>query len=418
MERGIFRKSYILFAFCLFGCSLRTAPIDVRTIDAEIARPDNNETGDHADARGVPGRIFSDGRFHQMATQDSAPDQQAESRTGRSAQQAPGSLDTAEDVTLPVPVYLDIPAEAHIERCKKYYLKKYRRDYLSGLDRRRPYGEMIQRKVRQRGLPEALAWMPMVETWFETDAYSRSHAAGLWQLIPATAKTFGLRIDDWVDERFDPEKSTDAALDVLEYLHERTGDWLLAIAAYNAGEGRVNRAIKEVGSRDYWMLAKHRALPSQTRFYVSAVLALAEIDRDPEAYGIEIPMCGDMCKGQLLVNRQISLREIATQCDLDIEELHKMNPSLKRAWTPPDAYPFTLHLPKDRCEAVDNYLAGSRADENRHLVVHLIQPGDTLSGLANHYQSTVDAIMSVNRMTRHLIIAGTEILIPAGLTWK
>lgn len=413
MKRVFFRISYILFALSLFGCSLVSKPVDVGSL-----APDTELESETSDVAQTTGCILPDGRYMKIQEPDSSTDTSTPAPEPDAENITPDSDQPARTVHLPEPVYLEIPDEAHIDRCKRYYLEKYRRDYDAGLERRRILGEMIRRKVRRRGLPEALAWIPMVETWFRNEAYSRSHAAGLWQLIPATAKTFGLRIDDWVDERFDPEKATDTALTVLEYLHDRTGDWLLAIAAYNAGEGRVNRAIRRVGSRDYWDLARHRALPSQTRFYVSAVLALAEIDRDPETHDITIPICGDVWKCGIHLDRQISLTELAAACNLKPAELHALNPSMKRAWTPPDSKAFKLYIPPDHQDTIHAYLDGLDRDESHNLVVHVIQPGDTLSDLACHYKSTVDAIMAANQLNKPLIIAGTELLIPAGLTWK
>ncbi|MCD4652445.1 transglycosylase SLT domain-containing protein, partial [bacterium] len=295
---------------------------------------------------------------------------------------------------------------------------KYSRDYLAGLDRRKSYGLMIQKKISERGLPYALNWIPMVETWFKNDAYSPSHAVGLWQLIPATAKTFGLRIDDWVDERKDPEKATDIALDVLEYLYEKTDDWLLAIAAYNAGEGCVNRAIRTVGTRDYWTLARYRALPSQTRFYVSAILALAEIGRDPQVFSLEIPSCIEQNTCCISIDKQVNLYQIANKIALDITELKDLNPSLKRAWTPPDYERFELRFPVSRLEDVKELLYELPEPDHEDWIVHVIKQGETLSGLAKQYRSTIDAIMTANQLEKHIIITGKKLLIPSGLTWE
>ncbi|MBN1295527.1 transglycosylase SLT domain-containing protein [bacterium] len=277
---------------------------------------------------------------------------------------------------------------------------------------------MIGKKVRERCLPEAVIWIPMVETWFQNESYSRNHAVGLWQLIPATARNFGLRIDEWVDERLDPEQSTDTALQVLDYLHDKLGDWLLALAAYNAGEGCVNRAIDQTGSRDYWVLARQRALPSQTRFYVAAVLALAEIGRDPAKHDVNFPPNAPVIMDRVPVGPQISLRQIAALSGITLQELRRLNPSLKRSWTPTGNEPFNLCIPAGSREPVLSALNEPDSFSSGDLVVHIIQPGDTLSDLAHAYQSTIDAIMAVNQLKHHIIIAGREILIPAGLNWN
>jgi len=413
MKRVCFQKLYLLLMLIFFGCSHFNPLPELKTVSQEQTIADPAESKNR-----YTGKILPDGRVQRPVP---APTTVPKTVFGESLTTEVPDIDdevSETDGKALSPIYLEIPDQAHIKRCQKYYLRKYRRDYTSALDRRRMYGAMIRRKVRERRLPDALVWIPMVETWFKNNAYSRSHAAGLWQLIPATARTFGLRIDDWVDERFDPEKATDTALDILEYLHDRTGDWLLAIAAYNTGEGRVNRAIRRVGSRDYWTLARHRALPSQTRFYVPAVLALAEIDRDPDIHDITIPVCGDICKKTVMIDKQVSLWQIAAECQIDPGELRALNPSLKRAWTPPDTNGFQLYVPTTKYRDVWRYVNESKEKRPRHLVVHVIQPGDTLSDLARQYKSTVDAIMAANQLTKHLIIAGRELLIPAGLTWN
>jgi len=316
------------------------------------------------------------------------------------------------------PVYLTIPRQTHIERCQNYFLNKYSRDYLNGLDRRTAYCQMIQDKIAERCLPEALMWIPMVETWFKNDAYSSSHAVGLWQLIPATAKTFGLRIDDWIDQRRDPEMATDAALDILEYLYDKMGDWYLALAAYNAGEGCVNRAIRNTGSRDYWVLARYKALPSQTRFYVSAILALAEISRDPASFGISIPECVENKTVMIPLKRQVNLWQLADKASLDIVELRRLNSSLKHAWTPPDQDEFNLRLPLADANKIKKILVDLPEPATNACIEHLVMNGETLSGIARQYKSTVEAIMALNHMNDYLIFAGKTLMIPAGLIWE
>lgn len=315
------------------------------------------------------------------------------------------------------PYYLDVPKKPHIVRCQNYFLKKYRRDYLAGLKRRKKFGSLIDIRLEQRKLPADLKWIPMVETWFQDDARSKSRAVGLWQFIPATAKSFGLEINDWVDDRRDPLKSTDAALDVLEYLHGKTGNWLLTLAAYNAGEGCINRAIRKVGSRDYWTLAKHRAIPSQTRFYVSAILALSAIEQNPDHFGVTIPECNPPDIVTINLDQRINLYDLSDQSKVPVKELKGLNPGLKTAWTPPDNQRFSLHCHRSRYQDILAAIELLKDKKTDRLIIHTIEPGDTLSGLARQYKSTVQAIMTANKLTQHIIVVGNKLFIPAGLTW-
>jgi membrane-bound lytic murein transglycosylase D len=164
-----------------------------------------------------------------------------------------------------------------------------RAEFASYLDRKQQYEPMIRRKLRERGIPEDLLYLAMIESGFNTQAHSAQSARGIWQLIPDTARRYKLRVDDTVDERLDPEKSTDAALEYLRDLYGRFGSWYLAAAAYNAGENRVARVLTEaIGKEfatdeDYYRIWDK--LPAETRDYVPAMIAAATIAKDPERYG-------------------------------------------------------------------------------------------------------------------------------------
>ena len=173
----------------------------------------------------------------------------------------------------------------HIDR----WTGEKRAEFGSYLARMPQYDSMIRAKLNRRGMPEDLVYLAMIESGFNVEAHSTANAIGIWQLVPDTARRYGLRVDDTVDERRDPEKSTDAALSYLSYLYNRFGSWYLAAAAYNSGENRVARIMKEVtGSEsgtdaDYYRIWDQ--LPGQTRDYVPAMIAAIRIGRDPARYG-------------------------------------------------------------------------------------------------------------------------------------
>jgi membrane-bound lytic murein transglycosylase D len=181
---------------------------------------------------------------------------------------------------------LDHPrVEYHIAR----FTGEKRAEFASYLERKSQYEEMIRSKLRRKGMPEELLYLAMVESGFNPTVHSLANAAGIWQLVPDTARRYGLKVDETVDERLDPEKSTDAALSYLSYLYNRFGSWYLAAAAYNAGENRVGRIMTEATGReqgtdaDYYRVWDQ--LPGETRDYVPAMVAAMRIARDPSRHG-------------------------------------------------------------------------------------------------------------------------------------
>jgi membrane-bound lytic murein transglycosylase D len=307
---------------------------------------------------------------------------------------------------------LCVPEVDHVKKCKNYFLNKYRKDYESGLERRRYYSEMIQTRIEDRGMPQAVKWIPMVETWFRNSAVSSRSAAGLWQLMPATARAFGLRVDTWIDERKDPEKSTMAALDYLEYLYERTDCWYLAFAAYHSGEGRVYRAIRNNGTEDYWAMAENREFSSYTRFYVAAIMALALIERNTEKYGISFPQPETPDMAALRLDRQLDLRVFAEKTGISLQEIRTLNPSLKRNFTPPDYPDFVLKIPAHSYSKAQRVLSSPMFAARTEIFEYVIQPGDTLSAISYRFGIPVESLIAVNQLKNHLIIAGKKLLIP------
>jgi membrane-bound lytic murein transglycosylase D len=307
---------------------------------------------------------------------------------------------------------LNIPETNHVKNCKNYFLKRFRRDYVEGLERRRNYIHMIRRLTAQRNMPKAVKWIPMVESWFQCDARSEAQAAGLWQLMPATAKAFGLRIDEWVDERNDPEKSTIAALDYLEYLYGRIGCWFLSLAAYHSGEGTVYRAIRNKGTDDYWELAKNREFSSYTRFYVAAIMALTLIERYRDEYAVVFPKEEPLEYSTVQLEKPLDLRHLSDQIGVTLDVLKQLNPSLKRNVTPPDYPGFVLKVPVEQRDNTVEFLAEYTFGDRSNHFEYTIQSGDTLIALAKRYKTSIESLMTLNRLNCHLIIAGRKLLIP------
>src|SRR5262245_28882567 len=210
------------------------------------------------------------------------------------------------------------------------------RDYIQeSLTRGTKYLPMIQKVFREEGLPLDLAYIPVIESGFKTNALSNKSAKGPWQFMKATASEQGLKTNWYVDERSDPEKATIAAAKYLKVLHDLFDDWHLVLAAYNGGLGRVQRAMRRSGQDDFWALAEStRYLPRETREYVPLILAAIIVAKNPTQYGFQITAEDPVAYEKVTVPRAIDLRRVAEWTGRSIDEIQALNPELRR-WTTP-----------------------------------------------------------------------------------
>lgn len=307
-----------------------------------------------------------------------------------------------------------LPASDHRRVGNHLRWLKRHPDYLDRVFRRgEPYMGWILEEVRQRGLPAELVLLPVVESGYNPFAYSHGRAAGLWQFIPATGKRFGIRQNWWYDGRRDLVDSTRAALDYLEYLNRRfKGDWLLALAAYNSGEGNVHKALRRNRKRgkptDFWSLK----LPAETREYVPRLIALKRIVADPAAYGLSLP---DIEAGNRLAlvetGGQIDLALAAELAGLPLEDVYRLNAGFNR-WATDPAGPHRLVLPRDRAQAFADALAALPPEQRVRWARHRVRPGETLSHIARRYETTVALLSRVNGVRPTRLRAGDYLLIP------
>jgi membrane-bound lytic murein transglycosylase D len=206
----------------------------------------------------------------------------------------------------------------------------------AGLQRSVRFREMAQRVFKEEGVPTDLIWLAQVESSWNPYAYSSAAAKGIWQFIPATGARFGLRQNYWIDERSNPEKSTQAAARYLKWLGNRyKGDWTLALAAYNTGEHNVDSAMNRAGSRDFWKLHREGYLARETRNYVPAILAVVTIAKNAKQYGFELPPAYPYRYETKLVAAQTELRPFAKKLNVPYSALMELNPELQRGVTPP-----------------------------------------------------------------------------------
>ncbi|MFO7560415.1 MAG: LysM peptidoglycan-binding domain-containing protein [Desulfobacterales bacterium] len=290
---------------------------------------------------------------------------------------------------------------------QKFFIEAYRR---SG--RYRPY---IIKKLKQAGLPESLSWLPLIESGFKTGALSKARALGLWQFIPSTGYKFGLKRNMYIDERLDPVKSTEAAIDYLKELHQIFGDWTTVLAAYNCGEGRVLRTIRTQNVNyldNFWDL--YEKIPRETARYVPKFLATVHIIDNMEKYGLkDVPLYPPYEFETVEITRQVYLKSVAEKLDIPVSSLIDLNPELRHKMLPPDAYP--LRIPKGKSEtllAAINDISVASPPQNA-FVYHRVGRGQTLSNIAKRYGTTVGAITRLNRINRqNYIVAGRLLKIP------
>jgi membrane-bound lytic murein transglycosylase D len=309
----------------------------------------------------------------------------------------------------------DIPMEinARVLSIVEMFQTQKREWFQEALDRGALYVPLFQRVLEEEGLPRDLVYLSMIESAFKPRAVSRAGARGLWQFIAGTGKLYGLRQDYWVDDRFDPEKATRAAARHLKDLYNEFGDWYLAMAAYNAGPRRIERAIQRTGNRDFWTLAQKRYLPRETRSYVPLILAATVIGKNPEAYGFTRPAGGPLEFDVVELESPIDLETAAKSAGTTVEEMKLLNPELRHWVTPLDRPGHSLKIPKGSRAAFDVALAAIPEGERVRFGAHVVERGDTLSKIARRYGTTVEALASANNMrSRTMIHPGQVLTVP------
>jgi len=286
---------------------------------------------------------------------------------------------------------------------------EYRNRVEIGLLRSGLYLPMIRDKFRQAGLPEDLAYLPLIESAFSVKAYSRARAHGMWQFISSTGRHYGLEIGSLIDERRDPVRSTEAAVAYLSDLYESFSDWNLALAAYNSGAGNVRRAIRRSGSRDFWTLRRH--LPRETRNYVPAFIASVIVAKRPAKYGLPTPQEEQWPFDAVQVPDAMDLEFLASKIDLSVATLRELNPAVRRDLTPAKST-TTLWLPPGYGPATEKVLASVPSSEWAPRLIHTVRSGDTLSGIGARYGSSASAIRQANGLRSNLIHPGQTLVVP------
>ena len=281
------------------------------------------------------------------------------------------------------------------------------------LSRSRPYLYYVAEQIEHHNMPTELAFLPFVESGYNPIASSSASAVGLWQFMPATAQQYGIQSDWWYEGRADIVDSTETALFYLRYLHEKFGgDWELALAAYNGGEGYLSRTILATGRQDYWSLDLH----TETENYVPKLLAIVEIIGNAEKYAMGLPQIEDESKFEIVkLDSQIDLNKVAELAELERPDLIAYNPGFLR-WATPPGDEVRLLIPSAHVDRFNQRVALLPESERVSFQQYRIQSGDNLSTIAQRYGTSVNAIMAANNMDSTLIRAGRDLLIPYGQT--
>jgi membrane-bound lytic murein transglycosylase D len=311
-----------------------------------------------------------------------------------------------------IPMLINKHIQAEIDRFttggeRKFFIESYQR---SG-----KFRQFIVKALKEAGLPTELSWLPLIESGFKVDAMSRARALGLWQFISSTGYKFGLKRDKYIDERLDPIKSTNAAIEYLKELHKIFGDWTTVLAAYNCGEGQVLRVIRTQNINyldNFWDL--YERLPSETARYVPRFMATLHIVNNPEKYGLtDIPVEKPLLFETVTIAKQIHLKNVAKEIGVDEKTLKELNPELRYKILPQDKYPLRVPPGKGKILLARLDRIPVSHPPRRAYVYHRIRPGESLSTIAARYHTSIGSIARANNIRRRsLIVAGKTLKIP------
>ncbi|AIX74745.1 MAG: murein transglycosylase D [Mixta calida] len=310
---------------------------------------------------------------------------------------------------------MEVPENPRIREQKQKYLRN--KSYLHDVTlRAEPYMYWIVEQIKQRKMPMELVLLPIVESAFNPHATSAANAAGIWQIVPSTGRNYGLKQNQWYDGRRDIVASTRAVLDMMERLNKMfDGDWLLTIAAYNSGEGRVLKAIKQNKARgkptDFW----HLSLPRETTLYVPKMLALQDILKNNKRYGVRLPAPNESrALARVEVGQQIELTQAAEMAGLPVAKLKNYNTGYKRGATAPNG-PHYIMVPKANVAQLRSSLASGDiaavqptrlAANSASTKSYTVRNGDTLSGIASRMGVSVKALQRANNLRGNTIKPG------------
>jgi len=335
---------------------------------------------------------------------------------------ADGSPDTIEELEEHLS-HIPLIRTARVERHIRYFQMSKRDHFDQWLTRLNHYKPLVEKIFAQFQLPGDLVFLSLVESGFNPNAYSRARAAGPWQFMQATGKLYGLRVDEYVDERRDPIKSTVAAARYLRDLYDLFGTWPLAMAAYNAGERKIQRALRKAKAETFWEIAQTKFIRRETREYVPRFMAAAIIAKNPDQYGFEETPSDIHQFEEIVVSRPLPLRAIAAATDIPYAELHRLNPELRRDVTPPDDPAYHLKVPVGSRSTIEQALATikpwapslvraqARKDRGARSGSYRVRMGDNLGKIAQRFRVTVEELKTRNKLAGRSIKVGDLLIV-------
>ena len=300
-----------------------------------------------------------------------------------------------EDATYDVPIVRNESVEDYIE----YFQTEIRDKFTLWLERSGRYIPLMRQVFKAHGLPEDLVFVALIESGFNPYAYSRSRAVGPWQFIKGTGRLYGLRIDNWIDERRDPIKSTYAAARYFKDLYDRFGSWPLAMAAYNAGERKIERALVRAKADDFWDLRSTRYIRRETKGYVPKFMAATIIAKNPEKYGFTLDYHEPLQYDTASVSGSADLRVIAQAAGISYEDLKELNPELRTELTPPYMEQYPLRLPVGTQQTFLNAYAQIPDDRKIIGTHYTIRRNDTLGKVARRFGTSVSLLREINHIS-------------------
>ena len=355
----------------------------------------------------APDRVLSPGEVDLEVNRNLGEDAEIEERIGEdffanaSVEVEKGKGGTFAGITNPIEKYI------------RYFQTRGHDRFELYLSRSGKYGEMMRRILAKYGLPEDLIYLALIESGFSPKAYSRAKAAGPWQFIAGTGRRYGLRIDWWADERRDAEKSTHAAASYLKDLYGMFESWPLAAAAYNAGEGKIRKAVSRYRSDDFAELIRHRYLKQETKDYVPKMLAALTIAKEPEKYGFaDVQYEAPLDLQAVVVPGATDLSAVARILDVPYETLREWNPELRRFCTPPNREQHELRLSPDAASLAVERMEEIRTKAKVTFLQHNVRKGETFQGLAEKYGASVDVMKELNGLKKGSLSRTSRLVIP------
>lgn len=301
-----------------------------------------------------------------------------------------------------------------VEKNIGFFTEKIREKFSLWLSRSGKYLELMKGILKEKDIPEEIVLLPLIESGFNPYAYSPRRAVGYWQFIASTAKRYGLEINWWKDERRDPVKSTAAAADYLKDLYGMFGSWNLAMAAYNAGEGKIFRALNMAKTDDYWSLLETKYIKRETKEYVPKFIAASLIANNPEDFGfIDLKYHPPLEYDEVTIESPVDLEVIAECAETTVEAIRELNPELRRWCTPPDIPEYTLRIPAGKKDIFLERLSQIPEEKRFTVDIYKVKKGDTFKKISKKTGVPVQVILALNSLEKIMPLkAGAKIYLP------